>query len=121
MAPFNIRRPWGTIEKPPFGLGYQKLDAEEVENVVERLSQAKKPSSRGNSSKSRKKPEVERDMDKSGIQTMVARLANKEETVPKTPDRARTGLHKKEWGNVLNSYAWHGKNYQAIMCGEESP
>lgn len=119
MAPINIRRPWGTIEKPSFGLGYQKLNSEEVDNAVERLSQPKKPSRGGNLN--RKKPEVERDLNKDGIQTMVARLSKKEETVPKTPDRARTGLHKKEWGNVLNSYAWHGKNYQAILCGEESP
>ncbi|XP_028518877.1 uncharacterized protein LOC110251927 [Exaiptasia diaphana] len=113
------KRPWGTIEKPSFGLGYQKADAELIESVVERLSQPKK--TQRNSAKSRKRPDVERVLDKDGVQAMVARLANKQENLPKTPDRSRTGEHKKEWGNVLNSYAWHGKNYQAIICGEESP
>lgn len=114
-------RPWGTIEKPPFELGYQKLDAEEIESVVERLSTPKKVSSNRNSAKNRKRTEVERVLDKDGVQAMVARLANKQDNLPKTPDRSRTGPHRNEWGNVLNSYAWHGKNYQAIMCGEESP
>lgn len=113
------KRPWGTIEKPPFGLGYQKADAELIESVVERLSQPKK--SQRNSARNRKRPDVERVLDKDGVQAMVARLANKQENLPKTPDRSRTGEYKKEWGNVLNSYAWHGKNYQAIICGEESP
>lgn len=115
------KRPWGTIEKPPFALGYQKLEAEDIDSVVERLSQPRKTPNNPNTAKNRKKAEVERILDKEGIQAMVARLANKQENLPKTPDRSRTGPHKKEWGNVLNSYAWHGKNYQAIICGEESP
>ncbi|EDO42141.1 predicted protein [Nematostella vectensis] len=63
-----VNRPWGTIEKPPFELGHQKLSADEVESVVDRLSQLKKPSSAVN--KKRRKVEIERNLDKEGINAM---------------------------------------------------
>ena len=33
------RQPWGTILKPDFGLGHQKLEEFQVSQMVERLSQ----------------------------------------------------------------------------------
>ena len=111
--------PWGTITKPPFELGYQKLSIDEIDTVVERLYKSRPQQSAGTK---RPIPAIEkRQLNKQDIQVMVDRLANKETTVPKTPDRHRTHPFKKEWGVCLNSYAWNGKNHQAILCGEESP
>ena len=112
-------QPWGTITKPPFALGYQKLDSEEIENVVERLT---RPKTTPAQQKKRPRPAIEkRALSKDEIDAMVARLANKETNLYKTPDRRRIHQYKREWGVVLNSYAWNGCNHQAILCGEESP
>ena len=112
-------QPWGTITKPPFELGYQKLDNEEIENMVERLT---RPKTTPAQEKKRPRPAIEkRQLSQEEISTMVARLANKETNVGKTPDIRRVHRYKKEWGAVLNSYAWNGRNHQAILCGEESP
>lgn len=112
-------QPWGTIVKPPFELGYQKLGADEVEDISTRLYNARPKTA--NKSVNRQVMIEKRKLDKEGITEMVNRLSNKEITVSQTPDANRTGLHKEEWGNVVNSYAWNGKNFQAILCGEESP
>lgn len=111
-------QPWGTITKPSFELGYQKLSEDEIDNVVERLSKARQPSAQTK----RTRPAIEkRELSKDDIYAMVARLANKETNAVKTPDRQRIHPFKKEWGVCLNSYAWNGKNHQAILCGEDSP
>ena len=112
-------QPWGTITKPPFELGYQKLHAEEIENIVERLSRPKTTPAQG---KRRPRPAIEkRQLSKDEINAMVARLADRETNFAKTPDTQRIHRFKKEWGASLNSYAWNGCNHQAILCGEESP
>lgn len=112
-------QPWGTITKAPFDLGYQKLSIDEIEEISSRLNSSKPKTVQKTINR---KVEIEkRTLGKDEIKEMIDRLSNKEATVSKTPDRDRTGMHKKEWGNVLNSYAWHGKNFQAILCGEESP
>lgn len=112
-------QPWGTITKPPFELGYQKLDNEEIDNMVERLT---RPKTTPAQEKKRSRPAIEkRQLSQEEISTMVARLADKETNVDKTPDTRRVHRYKKEWGAVLNSYAWNGRNHQAILCGEESP
>ena len=112
-------QPWGTITKPPFELGYQKLDREEVESMVERLS---RPKTTPAQEKKRPRPAIEkRELSKDDINAMVARLAHKETNLDQTPDTRRVHRFKKDWGVVLNSYAWNGRNHQAILCGEESP
>lgn len=112
-------QPWGTITRPPFELGFQKLDAEEIEKVVDRLSRPKTTPVEG---KRRSRPAIEkRQLSKEEINTVVARLADKEANFAKTPDTRRINRFKKEWGAALNSYAWNGCNHRAILCGEESP
>ena len=112
-------QPWGTITKPPFELGYQKLETEEIENMVERLS---RPKTTQGQEKKRPRPAIEkRHLSKEEINAMVARLSDKETSFVKTPDTRRVHPFKKEWGAVLNSYAWNGRNHKAILCGEESP
>ncbi|KAJ7380326.1 hypothetical protein OS493_011049 [Desmophyllum pertusum] len=112
-------QPWGTITKPPFELGYQNLDEDEIESMVERLS---RPKTAPKQEKKRPRPAIEkRELSKSEISEAVARLAHKETNREKTPDIQRVHRFKKEWGVVLNSYAWNGCNHQAILCGEESP
>ena len=112
-------QPWGTITKAPFEMGYQKLDAEEIDSLVERLS---RPKTTPAQQKKRTRPAIEkRALSKDEIDAMVARLAHKETNFDKTPDTQRVHRFKKEWGAVLNSYAWNGCNHQAILCGEESP
>ena len=112
-------QPWGTITRPPFELGFQKLDAGEIEKVVERLSRPKTTPAEG---KRRFRPAIEkRQLSKEEINTVVARLADKETNSAKTPDIRRINRFKKEWGAALNSYAWNGWNHQAILCDEESP
>lgn len=112
-------QPWGTITKPPFELGYQMLNEEEIDSMVERLS---RPKTAPKEDKKRPRPAIEkRELSKDDINTMVARLAHKETNLEKTPDIQRVHRYKKEWGAVLNSYAWNGCNHQAILCGEESP
>ena len=113
------RQPWGTITKPPFQLGFQKLAADDVDSMVERLT---KPKAVLKPEKKRRRPEIEkRNLSKQEIDEVVARLAHKETNLEKTPDTRRVHPFKKEWGVVLNSYAWNGCNHQAILCGEESP
>ena len=115
----STRQAWGTITKPPFELGYQKLDCDEIETMVERLS---RPRTTPRQDKKRPRPAIEkRALSKDDINAMVARLAHKETNFEKTPDTRRVHQYKKEWGAVLNSYAWNGCNHQAILCGEESP
>lgn len=110
---------WGTITKPPFELGYQKLSEEEIESMVERLS---RPKTTPQESKRRPRPAIEkRELSGNDVSAMVARLAHKETNFEKTPDTQRVHRFKNEWGAALNSYAWNGCNHQAILCGEESP
>ena len=112
-------QPWGTITKPPFELGYQKLNEDEIDSMVERLS---RPKTAPKQEKKRPRPAIEkRELKKEEIKEVVARLAHKETNLPRTPDIRRVHRYKKEWGVVLNSYAWNGCNHQAILCGEESP
>lgn len=119
MAP---GKPWGTIEKPRMGLGHQKISAEKIDEMVERLSAPKKYSEMGESYNRRTKTDKRpRRLDKERTDAMLKRLANKEVNREKTPDTIRVCPYKKVWGAVLNSYAWHGVNHQAILCNEESP
>lgn len=112
-------QPWGTITKPPFELGYQKLNEDEIDSMVERLS---RPKTAPKQEKKRQRPAIEkRELSKDEINEVVARLAHKETNLERTPDIQRVHRYKKEWGVVLNSYAWNGCNHQAILCGEESP
>lgn len=69
-------QPWGTITKPPFELGYQKLGEEEIDSMVERLS---RPKTSPAENKKRPRPAIEkRKLTSDDINAVVARLAHKE-------------------------------------------
>ncbi|XP_041362408.1 uncharacterized protein LOC121378342 [Gigantopelta aegis] len=93
------RQPWGTIIKPDFGLGHQKLDDYQVSQMVERLSQvpeAKKASwDRPN-----------KDMTQEEINEMLERLTKVDKKITDS-DRRVTHSQYRNMG-VVGSYAWKG-------------
>jgi len=46
VRPPKSKLPWGTILKPTFGLGHQKMNEYEIEQTVNRLSQLPPPKQR---------------------------------------------------------------------------
>lgn len=46
VRPSTSKQPWGTILKPEFGLGYQKMTEYEIDQAVNRLSQLPAPKER---------------------------------------------------------------------------
>ncbi|CAH1797015.1 unnamed protein product [Owenia fusiformis] len=99
VRPKSSKQPWGTVIKPEYGLGYQKMTAYEVSQTVDRLSQ--------------KRPQGEpilitvpqKEMKKSDQVAMIERLNTNE----KTPDTKRT-MRDSSYKNmgVVSSYAWKG-------------
>ncbi|KXJ22723.1 hypothetical protein AC249_AIPGENE10869 [Exaiptasia diaphana] len=79
-------------------LGQQKLPAEKVEAIVERLNVVKK-----HEEQSPSKSTIT--LSKEEVEDMVNRLADKDKTVQKTPDRDRTGACKQM--GIVNTYAWN--------------
>lgn len=107
------------MEKTGLHLGYQKLSAESIEAMVNRLSSPKKYSD--SSTKKKRNSEKQQRLSKEQTDALLERIANKDSNRTKTPDTRRVCRHQKVWGSVLNSYAWNGLNHQAILCGEDSP
>ena len=46
VRPTNSKQPWGTILKPEFGLGYQKMTGYEIDQTVNRLCVSPTPKCR---------------------------------------------------------------------------
>lgn len=46
VHPKSSKLPWGTILKPEFGLGYQKMTEYEIDQTVHRLSKSPEPKQR---------------------------------------------------------------------------
>ncbi|KAK3583566.1 hypothetical protein CHS0354_026156, partial [Potamilus streckersoni] len=46
VRPKSSKLPWGTILKPEFGLGHQKMTEYEIDQTVERLNTVKQPKER---------------------------------------------------------------------------
>ncbi|XP_067939854.1 uncharacterized protein [Watersipora subatra] len=103
VRPESSKQPWGTILKPSFGMGYQKMTKFELEQSMNRLY----------TTKSYREREYHRHqgrpMSSSQIETMVSRLT--EDGGKKAPDTNRTQRNSiyREMGPV-NSYAWKGYN-----------
>lgn len=112
-------KPWGTMEKSRLQLGHQKLSSDAIDEMVNRLSSPKKYSD--SSTKKKRSADKRPRLTKEQTDALLERIANKESNRSKTPDTRRVCQHKKLFGTVLNSYAWNGLNYPAILCGEESP
>jgi hypothetical protein len=64
VHPKTCKLPWGTILKPEFGLGYQKMNEYEIDQTVNRLSQLPAP-------KTRPYSRVGKQMDQDEINEMV--------------------------------------------------
>lgn len=109
------------MEKTRLQLGHQKLSADVIEAMVNRLSAPKKSPDNSAKAKSKRSSEKRTRLTKEQTDAMLERIANKDSNRSKTPDTRRVCQHKKVWGSVLNSYAWNGLNHQAILCGEDSP
>ncbi|XP_045216605.2 uncharacterized protein LOC123566507 [Mercenaria mercenaria] len=102
VHPKSTKLPWGTIIKPVFGLGYQKMNEYEIDQTVNRLSQLPER-------KSRPYSRVGKTMDKDEINEMLERLTKvKKEKIPDHDRRFMTSPYR-EMG-VVNSYAWKGYN-----------
>ena len=64
VRPTTSKQPWGTILKPEFGLGYQKMKDYEIDQTVNRLYYVPAP-------KSRNYARVGKKMNSDEIQEMV--------------------------------------------------
>ena len=73
VRPESSKLPWGTILKPEFGLGYQKMTEYEIEQTVTRLNQI--PEAR---TRTYEKPTIGRPMSDDEINAMVSKVTYKE-------------------------------------------
>lgn len=65
VRPRSSKQPWGTILKPEFGLGYQKMTEYEIDQTVNRLYKIPEP-------KERFYPRAGPKMEEGDIQDMVS-------------------------------------------------
>ncbi|WAQ98384.1 hypothetical protein MAR_022757 [Mya arenaria] len=102
VRPPKSKMPWGTILKPEFGLGYQKMNEYEIEQTVNRLYTIPTP-------KERPVTRVGKKMESFEIDEMLQRLTTvKKEKIP-DHDRRVTSSPYQPMG-VVSSYAWQGYN-----------
>ncbi|KAH3841366.1 uncharacterized protein LOC127879645 [Dreissena polymorpha] len=102
VRPPKSKLPWGTILKPVFGLGYQKMTEYEIEQTVNRLNKLPAP-------KERPVVRVGKKMENEEIEEMIQRLTTfKKEKIPDA-DRRMTSSPYRPMG-VVSSYAWQGYN-----------
>ncbi|XP_065181543.1 uncharacterized protein LOC135812151 [Sycon ciliatum] len=104
-ATWGNNQTWGTVLKPDSGLGYQKMTAEEVDAISERLHQpitraAEKEIDQTTVKGGQKLPAEE-------VEALVDRL---KQTSPGKAvcDSNRTGGMKES--GVMNTFAWKGWN-----------
>lgn len=71
VRPKSSKQPWGTILKPEFGLGHQKMTEYEVEQSVNRLYFVQ---TRDEPRSERKNPNNKPDLDSEGVQTIVSTI-----------------------------------------------
>ncbi|KAK3097034.1 hypothetical protein FSP39_005769 [Pinctada imbricata] len=96
------KQPWGTIVKPNFPLGQQKLDDEEIDDIVKRLYKIP-------SSKERIYKRPGKAMDDDEIKSMLDRLTKVDkEKIPESDRRVTSSVLKPT--GVVTSFAWKGYN-----------
>lgn len=102
VHPKSSKLPWGTILKPEFGLGYQKMTEYEIDQTVNRLCRSPEP-------KQRPYSRYGKQLEQDEINEMIERLTKvKREKIP-DHDRRMTSSPYRQMG-VVNSYAWKGYN-----------
>ncbi|KAK2144154.1 hypothetical protein LSH36_781g01051 [Paralvinella palmiformis] len=103
VRPASSKQPWGTILRPEFGMGHQKMTAYEVDQTVTRLYYV--PEQRETIYERQK----QKPMKKQDVEEMLKRLT--EGAAQKAADAKRTQKDSiyKDMG-VLNAYVWRGYN-----------
>ncbi|KAL4227740.1 hypothetical protein ACF0H5_013176 [Mactra antiquata] len=98
----TTKLPWGTILKPEFGLGYQKMTEYEIDQTVTRLCKSPTPKHKPHS-------RVGKTMDPEEIDEMLQRLTQVKKAKIPDHDRRMTSSPYRQMG-VVSSYAWQGYN-----------
>ncbi|XP_041363193.1 uncharacterized protein LOC121378893 [Gigantopelta aegis] len=102
VRPKSSKQNWGTIIKPEFGLGYQRLTNYEIQQTVERLYKVKTEDGRTYDQPSKSMSEKE-------ILQMLERLTKeKKDRIPDSDRRVTSSIYR-DMG-VVASYAWKGYN-----------
>jgi len=102
VRPPKVKMPWGTILKPEFGLGYQRMTEYEIDQTVSRLNKTKE-------FKERQYQRAGKNMEDEEITDMLQRLTTApKEKIPDS-DRRLTSSPYRQMG-VVSSYAWKGYN-----------
>lgn len=102
VRPPKPKMPWGTILKPEFGMGHQKMTDYEIEQTVDRLYKIKEYKERYYERTGKKMSDDE-------ISEMLGRMTkvNKEKIVD-SDRRVHSSIYK-DMG-IVSSYAWKGYN-----------
>ncbi|XP_063434167.1 uncharacterized protein LOC134715727 [Mytilus trossulus] len=102
VRPPKSKMPWGTILKPEFGMGHQKMTDYEIEQTVDRLYKIKEYKERYYERTGKKMSDDE-------ISEMLGRMTkvNKEKIVD-SDRRVHSSIYK-DMG-IVSSYAWKGYN-----------
>ncbi|XP_064610113.1 uncharacterized protein LOC135474052 [Liolophura sinensis] len=96
----TFKHPWGTIVKPEFGMGHQKMTADEVEQAVNRLYYI--PTPRKTTTK-RNNPDITVDQ----ADEMLERLTKYDRNLVPDSDRRIQSSPYKDLG-IVHSFAWKG-------------
>ncbi|KAL5003968.1 hypothetical protein ScPMuIL_017424 [Solemya velum] len=94
----STKMPWGTILKPTFGLGHQKMSEDVIEEAVTRLNKVKPL-------REREYPRPGIQLDREQTQEMLIRLT-KVKRVPDSDRRVKSSIYNPM--GVVRSYAWQG-------------
>ncbi|XP_076465275.1 uncharacterized protein LOC143297020 [Babylonia areolata] len=112
VRPASSKQPWGTILKPEFGLGYQKMTNYEIEQTVSRLytvpegGGGQRDSTTGDGDGEGAQGKT---LPKDQFDAMMERLTTVEkEKIPDSDRRVNSSIYK-DMG-VVSSYAWKGYN-----------
>ncbi|RUS90088.1 hypothetical protein EGW08_002130 [Elysia chlorotica] len=102
VRPSQPKQPWGTILKPEFGMGYQKMTEYEIEQTVSRLNTIPPPKEQVYHRPNPKMTQEE-------IDAMLDRLTQNDKSKIPDSDRRVISSSYREMG-VVSSYAWKGYN-----------
>ncbi|KAL8616636.1 hypothetical protein ACOMHN_031618 [Nucella lapillus] len=121
VRPSSSKQPWGTVLKPDFGLGHQRLPEDQIDQAVQRLHTTSTQASSSSSSSSSRgglqsllqaaaiTTRVKK-MSQDDIDAMLERLTKvQREKIPDSDRRLQSSIYKDM--EVVSSYAWQGYNY----------
>ncbi|XP_078314688.1 uncharacterized protein LOC144619727 [Crassostrea virginica] len=102
VNPKPANQPWGTILKPDYGLGHQKMTDYEIDQTVDRLYKIPATKERVYERPGKKMSEEE-------IAEMLQRLTKAPvEKIPDSDRRVTKSMYNRM--GVVSSYAWKGYN-----------